>query len=94
MASGTSWSPELETLDQLDGGDMALNVIRRVWPDDARFLVGIKALVVAGDVALIADDGTEVPAWRLRLLFDERSILNEIGRFSLRLTQQGISKLG
>ena len=88
MTNGT-WSPELETLDQLLGGDMPLSVIRRAWPDDARFLVGVKALVLARDVLLLAHDGAEVPQWRLRELFDERSVLNELNRFTLHLTQQG-----
>jgi hypothetical protein len=32
-------SPELETLDQLAGGDMSLAVIRRLYPDVDRFVM-------------------------------------------------------
>ena len=92
MSTG-SWPPELETLDQLLGGDMKLDVIRKVWPDDERFLVGIKALVSSGDVLLLASGAAEVPKWRWRQLFDERSVLAELSSLSLRVTNQGSARV-
>ena len=75
-------SPELETLDQLLGGDLTLDVIRRVWSDDARFLLGVKGLVSSGDVQLLTRDGGEVPTWRWRQLFDDKSVLAELSGFA------------
>jgi hypothetical protein len=88
-----AWSPELETLDQLLGGDLTLDVIRRGWPDDARFLVGVKGLVSSGDVLLLTRDGGEVATWRWRQLFDDKSVLAELSGFCLRLTNQGSAKV-
>lgn len=59
-------SPELETLDQLAGGDMPLPVIRGLYPDDAHFVGGLSSLLHAGEVRLVATDGTELPRWRWR----------------------------
>ena len=87
------WSLELETLDQLLGGDMRLDIVRKVWPDDERFVVGIKALVVAGDVLLLTSGIAEVPNWRWRQLFDDGLVLTELGGFSLRLTDQGSARI-
>ena len=87
------WSPELETLDQLLGGDLALDVIRPIWPNDARFLVGIQGLVSAGDVLLLTRGGCEVPTWRLRQLFDDKAVLAELSGFCLCLTSQGSARV-
>jgi hypothetical protein len=58
-------SPELETLDQLLGGDLPLAVIRTVYPDDGGFVRGMAGLLAGGDIPLLAD-GVEVPSWRWR----------------------------
>jgi hypothetical protein len=58
-------SPELDTLDQLLGGDLPLGVIRRIYPDDTRFAHGLSGLLHTGEVRLVAD-GTELPRWRWR----------------------------
>jgi hypothetical protein len=88
-----SGSPELETLDQLLGGDMNLSVIRIVWPNDARFLAGIKGLVVSGDVLLLTNEGAPVPQWQLRALLEEREVLAKLNGFCLRLTEQGSARV-
>ncbi len=87
------WSPELETLDQLQSGDVKLDVIRKVWPDDERFLVGVKSLAISGDVLLLTSDAAEVPQWQLRQLFDHGSVLTNLASFALRLTEQGTARI-
>ena len=47
------WSSEMETLDQLMGGDMPLKVIRSVFPSAADFSRGIGGLLTNGDVRLL-----------------------------------------
>ena len=59
-------SPELDTLDQLLGGDLPLAAVRWVYPDAARFARGLGGLLAAGDVRLVAAGGAAVPAWRWR----------------------------
>jgi hypothetical protein len=79
-------SPELETLDQLLGGDLPLATIRGLYPDDASFQRGVLGLLQEGDIALIADG--DVPQWRWR------DVLAAIPHgFILRLTEQGAKKI-
>jgi hypothetical protein len=85
-------SSELETLDQLLSGDMTLSVIRQVFAEDDVFLRGVRSLLAIGDVVLL-DKGEPVPEWRLRQLFSEGAILDNLERFTLRLTDQGASRI-
>jgi hypothetical protein len=57
-------SPELETRDQLLGGELSLTAIQSVYPNTAAFLRGILGLLSSGDVCLMKTDKTEVPDWQ------------------------------
>lgn len=81
-------SPELETLDQLLGGDLPLQVIRGLYPDAKAFSGGVLALLRNGDVQLLLD-GTEVPRWRWRALFEAGEVNQEMPRLRLTITDQG-----
>ncbi len=59
-------SPELETLDQLLGGDLPLPVIRGLFADRDRFILAITAMLDAGELRLVEADGEDVPQWRWR----------------------------
>lgn len=59
-------SPELETLDQLQGGSLPLQVVRGVFGQEGRFVRAIEAMLESREVRLIDGDGTEVPRWRWR----------------------------
>lgn len=84
-------SPELDTLDQLLGGDMPLPLIRVQYPDDARFARGLLWLLHAGEVRLVGDDGTELPLWRCReVLVDP----DTRGRMRVVITRAGVSRIG
>jgi len=86
-------SAELETLDQLAGGDLRLSVILGLYPDDSAFTRGVLGLLSCGDVRLLTADATEVPAWRWRELFAEGSVLKELDRYLLTITDQGVKKV-
>lgn len=53
-------SPELETLDLLQGGDLPLTVIRGRFTTHEAFTRGVRGLLVCGDVKLV-HSGVEVP---------------------------------
>jgi hypothetical protein len=87
---GAGWSPEMETLDQLLGGDMPLMVIRQVYPDPARFARGVGGLLAAGEVRLVAADGAEVPPWQWR----EVLAANPLPDMAVSLTPAGAQRIG
>lgn len=80
------YPPELDTLDQLLGGDMTLNTIRRIFPSDHRFQKAILAMLHEGEIRLLGKDGTEPPRWQWALIlgdsdrwFDYRLSLTDLG---------------
>ncbi len=85
-------SPELETLDQLLGGELTLSVVRRLYPDDEDFAKAIHGLLISGDVKLFA--GEEVPQWRWRKLFVEGAWKCEETPLTLVLTDAGAKRMG
>jgi hypothetical protein len=87
-----SYSPELETLDQLLGGDLKLSVIRRVFQSDQRFVEGLGGLLRDGDVTLFAD-GVAVPEWKVRELFRDGAVLTSLPEYVLHLTEKGAQKV-
>lgn len=82
-------SPELETLDQLLGSDLSLKVALRLYPDADSFKRGVLGLIAGGDVCLLSADDIEVPQWRCRELFADKSEMQEIEQMKLRITAQG-----
>jgi hypothetical protein len=71
-------SPELETPDLLQAGDMPLAEIRRVFADPVHFVRALEFMLEEGEVRLLAADGTEVSrwAWRDRLKGREEARLS------------------
>ena len=59
-------TPELEVLDQLQGGDLPLEVIAKLFEDQARFLKALSRMVEAGEVALNDTTGQAIPLWRFQ----------------------------
>lgn len=88
-----SMSPELETLDQLLGGNLPLSAIRRLYPNDAAFLQGLFGLLSNGDVRLFAAGEPDVPSWYWRELFAQGNILEKLDDFRLDLTAQGAMRI-
>ena len=87
-------SPELETLDQLQGGDLTLEVILKLFPSNEAFERGVLGLLSGGDVLLIAVAGDEVPQWRWRELFMDGMVFEQLGALKLRITPIGAKRVG
>lgn len=86
-------SCELETLDQLLGGELSLAIIRQVYPDEKSFRRGVHGLLNAGDVQLLANDGSHVPAWRWQDIFLHGSVMQQLDGFKLAITEAGAKKI-
>jgi len=87
-------SPELETLDQLQGGgDLSLEVIVKLFPSFDDFRRGVLGLLSSGDVALIAQNGIEVPTWRWQQLFGQQRASELMSELHLKLTPQGSKRI-
>lgn len=86
-------SSEMETLDQLLGGDMSLSIIRQFYDSDQSFTRGTLRLLESGDVRLFDQTHMEVPQWRWRGLFEEGEVLVVLQSFTLRVTEAGAAKV-
>lgn len=86
-------SPELETLDQLLGGDLSLAIIQQVYPSIDAFKQGVLGLLNGGDVCVLEADGAIVAEWRWRQLFGENSLPYDPSQLKLRLTAQGVRRV-
>ena len=82
-------SPELETLDQLQGGDLPVATIRGLYASADAFVKGVSGLLASGDVKL-AYNGAEVPKWQWATLLT--AIRPKDGAF-LTLTAQGAMRI-
>ncbi len=67
-------SSELETLDQLLGGDLPAFVIQGLFPDTDHFMAAMHAMLTAGEIRLLNTDHAAIPQWdwsrALALQFD------------------------
>lgn len=86
-------SSELETLDQLLGGEMSLSIIRQLYASDESFTRGVLALLRNGDVRLLETSGAHVAQWRWRSLFEEGEVLTALSSFALDITPTGAAKM-
>jgi hypothetical protein len=59
-------SPELEVLDQLQGGDLPLRVVASLFPDEAHARRAIAAMLAAGELELLDAEGTALSPWQQR----------------------------
>ena len=84
-------SPELETLDQLLGGDLTLRIVRTYFPSDDAFAKAVLGLLKGGDVRLLNADESEVPHWRWRGCFSGGTA--DRAELRLDLTEQGVRRI-
>lgn len=82
-------SSELETLDQLLGGDLPLPVIRGLFADGVRFAHAITAMLDAGEVRLVKADGAEVPKWQWREVLNANAASTRVA-----ITRAGVKRIG
>jgi len=88
------YTPELETLDQLLGGDMPLTVIATLYSTADAFHKGVQGLLSCGDVLLLDAAGNSVPQWRWREIFAPGSETEQLRHLRLRLTPEGARRIG
>jgi hypothetical protein len=86
-------SPELETLDQLLGGDLPLTVIHGLFNNGERFVGAILAMLEAGEVRLLTSDGTEVPPWQWQAVLNASCSAAASGA-RLAITTAGARRIG
>jgi hypothetical protein len=86
LAEVAVWSPELDTLDQLCGGPLSLNVVAMIFSDDARCAHSLERMVDDGHVYLMTRDGELVQRWQLRELFQDREAWD---RYTVNITTKG-----
>ena len=86
-------SPELDTLDQLLGGDMELSVIRGLYDSGERFARAVEAMLHAGEVTLLAD-GVGVPRWRWIEVLAVAREQGDPNEAWLSITDAGVRQIG
>ena len=86
-------SPELETLDQLQGGDLSLDVIRGLYPDDARFKRAMTAMLVAGELRLLDSEGRNVSLRELAEILDQPSAHRPVQTCRFSITDLGAARI-
>lgn len=87
-------SPELETLDQLLGGNLGLQVIRALFGDHKSFEGAVIAMLEAGEIRLLLSDGQEAPRWRWRDVLTMASGQVGEGECKLSITDAGVRRIG
>jgi hypothetical protein len=86
-------SPELETLDQLLGGNLSLEIVRKLYPDAESFKRGVLGLLSSGDVRILTIDQDEVPKWHWKELFVDGTVMKDLGCLRLAITAQGARRV-
>ena len=85
-------SPELETLDQLLGGDLSLTAIQKLYPSFHAFRRSVLGLLECGDFQLVAIDGKVLEEWNWNGFLDEHSTQHNLHEATLSLTAQGAAR--
>jgi hypothetical protein len=85
-------SPELETLDQLLGGDLTLAVVRGLFETDEGFVRAILAMLDAEEIRLYAN-GIEVPRWRWPEMLSAPG-QSRLAEPRLTITEVGVKRIG
>ena len=81
-------SPELETLDQLLGGDLPLPVIRGLFADADRFARAITAMLDAGELRLVETGSGDVLKWQWREVLNANAASTRVA-----ITKVGIKRI-
>jgi hypothetical protein len=87
-------SPEHETLDQLLGGDLTLQVVRCLFGDDGRFLSGVLGLLENGEVRMIDEENLAVPSWQWKKVLAASARGEGLPIVRLSITSVAIRRVG
>ncbi len=82
-------SPDLETLEQLLGGDLPIAVIRGLFDNDSHFARAIEAMLCEMEIRLLNSDDSEVPKWRWRGVLVAATAGPEKEDYRLSITDKG-----
>jgi hypothetical protein len=85
-------SPELETLDQLQGSDMPVKTIRSLFPTDDKFLHSIKAMLASGEIQLL-ENGVSIPQWRFQDCLAAALSPENTNSITLSITKNGAKRI-
>jgi hypothetical protein len=83
-----SYPPELELVDQLLGGSMALPVVCGLFENDAHARRVLAAYVSNGVVVLSDEDGN-LPAWKCQEVFRNSQPLSGYTKVRVVVTEKG-----
>ncbi|WP_144054608.1 hypothetical protein [Rhodopirellula europaea] len=86
-------SPELETLDQLQGGDLPLNTVRGLFKDAGHFRRSITSMLDAGDVILLDQESQTVPRWKHAEIFGQPAGHSTLQSYRLSLDDAGAARI-
>ena len=87
-------SPELEVLDQLQGGDLPLRVVASLFPDEAHARRAIAAMLAAGELELLDAKGTVLTPWQQSELERKSDSWCADTQYSLAMTEAGSRRIG
>ena len=80
--------PELEIIDQLEGGDLPLSVVCRFFVDDAQAR-RVLANYVSRGVVVLLERNDALPIWRCRELLSGEIPLQQNDSIRVSLTKKG-----
>ena len=86
--------PELEALDQLQGGDLPLRVIAALFPNEAHARRAIAAMLAAGEFTLLDTEGAALSSWQLRELERQPGSWHADTQHRLAITAKGARRIG
>jgi hypothetical protein len=87
-------SPELEALNQLQGGDMPLGVVASLFPDEAHARRAIAAMLGAGELKLLDAEGAALSSWQLRELESQPGSWRADTQYRVAITDSGARRIG
>ena len=90
--SKSVFSSELETLDQLLGGDLVLTVVRSFYESDDKFKAGVRGLV-RDRCAILIHDGCSVPEWKVAEILRQPITPEILSQYALSITDSGVSRV-
>ena len=83
-----AWSPEMELIDQLLGGDLPLPAVARLFPEEARARLALMQYV-SDDVVALREQGAVLPTWRSQELLRQPEPFDKDSDIHVSLTDKG-----
>ena len=87
-------TPEIEVLDQLEGGDLPLSEVVSLFPNEEDARRAIVAMVAAGELRLLDVKGVALLPWQLRELERQPGPWRADTRHRVSITDAGSHRFG